>query len=53
MSKNTLSYVAFGVVGLGCVGWVVRRIAGVLRNTAPIGYEDEEGFHFGAPMQKK
>jgi hypothetical protein len=53
MSKNTLSIAAIGVVGLGCVSWVVRKIRGSLKNRAPMGYEDEDGFHFGAPMQHK
>ena len=50
---STLSLVAIGLVILTCVGWIAMRIRVSIRNPAPVGYEDEHGFHFGAPMEKE
>jgi len=35
------------VIALGVMHWIVES----LRALAPVGYEDEEGFHFGGPSQ--
>jgi hypothetical protein len=49
MSKSTISLLGLGVVALS---WVVTRIRKSFRNSAPVGYEDEAGFHFGPPLEK-
>jgi hypothetical protein len=50
MSKSTLLLLAIGVVGLV---WILFRIRSSIKDSAPLGYEDEAGFHFGVPMNKK
>jgi len=50
MTKSTLSLVSVGVVGLS---WLLARLQRKLSDSAPLGYEDEGGFHFGAPMNKE
>ena len=50
MNKGTVSFVAIMVA-------VVLRVLHKLRQSAarsvPLGYEDESGFHFGAPSFNK
>jgi hypothetical protein len=50
MSKSTLSLLIAGVVGLS---WILLRIRSSVKDPAPLGYQDEAGFHFGAPLKKK
>jgi hypothetical protein len=50
MSKSTLLLVGLGLIGLS---WILMRIRGSVKDPAPLGYEDEAGFHFGAPLKKK
>jgi hypothetical protein len=49
MSKSILSLLGIGVIGLS---WILIRIRSSIKDSAPLGYEDEAGFHFGAPMKK-
>lgn len=35
-------------VGLA-VGWVASKARNALARMAPLGYEDDDGFHFGGP----
>ncbi len=50
MSKSTFSVVGIGALGLS---WVVMKIRRSLTKSAPMGYEDDAGFHFGAPPKDK
>jgi hypothetical protein len=29
--------------------WIINKVRTSVAKTAPLGYEDEEGFHFGVP----
>jgi hypothetical protein len=49
MSKSTLSLLGIGVVGLI---WIVVKVRSSFKDSAPLGYEDEAGFHFGPPLNK-
>jgi hypothetical protein len=33
--------------------WVINKVRTAIARTAPVGYEDEEGFHFGVPSFDK
>jgi hypothetical protein len=50
MTKSTLSFLGIGVAGLS---WILIKIRNTINDSVPLGYEDEAGFHFGAPMKKK
>ena len=50
MSTRNFSLLAVGVAGLS---WVFVKIRRSFTNSAPLGYEDEAGFHFGTPLKKK
>jgi hypothetical protein len=50
MSKSALSLMSVGVVGLSWIFWKIHR---TLSNSAPLGYEDDAGFHFGAPVKEE
>jgi len=30
--------------------WKIAKLYGVIKSRVPIGYEDEEGFHYGANL---
>jgi hypothetical protein len=50
MNKGTLSFVALMVaVALR----LIHKFRASVSQTAPLGYEDESGFHFGAPSFDK
>jgi len=49
MSKSTLFLLGIGVVALI---WILLKIRSSMKDSAPLGYEDEAGFHFGAPLKK-
>ena len=50
MSKSTLSVFGIGLVGLS---WILVKIRNSIKGSAPVGYQDEAGFHFGAPLNKE
>ncbi len=50
MSKVSLTWM---VLGLIAGGWFLERIRASFRDEAPLGYQDEGGFHFGAPSGRK
>jgi hypothetical protein len=35
------------------IGWIVNKVRTTIATKAPLGYEDEAGFHFGAPSFDK
>jgi len=49
MTKSTLSLLGIGVAGLS---WILAKIRFSVKDSVPLGYEDEAGFHFGAPLKK-
>jgi hypothetical protein len=50
MTKSTLSLLGLAAMGLS---WIMLKIRSSIKNSAPLGYQDEAGFHFGAPLRKK
>jgi hypothetical protein len=50
MTKSTQAFLGIGVVGLS---WILMKIRSSIKNSVPLGYEDEAGFHFGVPMKKE
>jgi hypothetical protein len=50
MSKISITVVVLGGIVVGCF---LAKIRASLRKGAPLGYEDEGGFHFGAPSGRK
>ena len=50
MIKGTISFAALWVT---MALWVIHKLRVLAEKTAPVGYEDEAGFHFGAPTCEK
>jgi len=50
MSNSTLSLVGVGALALI---WVVMKIRRLLTKSAPMGYENDAGFHFGDPPKEE
>jgi hypothetical protein len=50
MNKGTTSFVAL-VVAVAL--WVIHKLRVSVDRSAPLGYEDESGFHFGVPTFDK
>ena len=50
MNKGVVYIVALAAL---VTFWIINKVRTSIAKTAPRGYEDEEGFHFGVPSMDK